>query len=380
MPQAADHLETFGGCCHVRARADWHSSRCELGFGELQLSPTPVVHRAVITVTANARLPLAPLAPDFAATLERHGLPRLERSRVTTLQVNVGRLCNMACQHCHVDAGPKRTEVMPAHVADRVLELVRSSSGIEVVDFTGGAPELNPEFRRLVRGVTALGRAVIDRCNLSVLFEPGQQDLHEFLARHRVRIVASLPCYQEANVDGQRGKGAFERSLAALRRLNAVGYGIRDSGLELDLVYNPTGPSLPPSQTGLQERYKRELFDRFRIQFNELLTITNMPINRFEHALARSGKFDAYMQLLVDHFNAGTVPGLMCRSLLSVGYDGRLYDCDFNQMLGLELGAAKTIWDVERLDAIDGEPIATQAHCFGCTAGAGSSCGGALSD
>lgn len=317
----------------------------------------------------------------FKETLATHGLLPLSRGRVTTLQVNVGKLCNMACHHCHVEAGPKRTESMSARVVDRVIELVHSSPALEVVDITGGAPELNPDFRRLVASVSELGRRVIDRSNLTVLLEPGQEDLVEFLRLHRVHVVASLPCYQKDNVDRQRGKGAFDRSLVALRRLNLSGYGRPGSGLKLDLVYNPTGPFLPPDQVTLQRQYKRELHEQFGITFDELLTITNMPIKRFSESLRRDGGEERYLSLLRQNFNPSTVSALMCRALVSVGWDGRLYDCDFNQMLEIDANdRARTVWDIEDLAELCGAEIATRVHCFGCTAGAGSSCGGALSE
>ncbi len=321
--------------------------------------------------------------PGFAAALRRHGLPALTRGAVTTLQVNVGKRCNQACHHCHVDAGPKRTESMPEAVAARVIDLITASPSAQVIDITGGAPELNPHFRSLVAASRRLGRRVIDRCNLTVLFEPGMEDLADFLAAHDVHVIASLPCYQAANVEKQRGQGVFEKSIAALQRLNTLGYGQPGSARRLDLVYNPVGAFLPPPQAELERTYKAELGQIFGIQFHALLTITNMPIKRFAHSLARSGALDAYMALLVNHFNPDTVPGLMCRSLVSVGWDGSLYDCDFNQMLeiGLRAGDAgplATLWDVDSLDDLAARPIATASHCFGCTAGAGSSCSGAL--
>jgi radical SAM/Cys-rich protein len=315
----------------------------------------------------------------FDDVLRQYGLGPLVRGRVTTLQVNVGRLCNMACHHCHVEAGPKRTESMSRRVAERVLELLARSPAVAVLDLTGGAPELNPSFRRLVTEARRLGRQVIDRCNLTVLFEPGMEDLAEFLARNQVRVVASLPCYQAENVDQQRGRGTFDKSIAALIRLNQLGYGRPGSALELDLVYNPTGAFLPPPQAALEAKYREELARRFGIDFHRLFTITNMPIKRFAHFLARTGKHAAYMSLLVNHFNPTTVPELMCRSLLSIGWEGDLYDCDFNQMLEMPAGArARTIWDLDTLDELTGSRIATARHCFGCTAGAGSSCKGAL--
>ncbi|MBI2375688.1 MAG: arsenosugar biosynthesis radical SAM protein ArsS [Deltaproteobacteria bacterium] len=321
--------------------------------------------------------------PSFDESLRASGSGVLRRERATTLQVNVGKLCNMACHHCHVEAGPKRTELMSREVAARIVEVLADNPGVGLVDLTGGAPELNPSFRWLVSAARGLGRRVIDRCNLTILFEPGMEDLARFLAEHQVEVVASLPCYQRENVEKQRGKGAFDKSVEGLRVLNALGYGRPGSGLVLDLVYNPVGASLPPAQAELEAAYQRELGRLFGIQFNRLLTITNMPIKRFAHFLERTGKYEAYMSLLVSHFNAATVPGLMCRTLLSVGWDGRLYDCDFNQMLELPLGLGshrppRTLWQLGSLDALEGAWVATGDHCFGCTAGAGSSCGGAL--
>ena len=316
---------------------------------------------------------------DFAATLADRGLPPLRRSAPRTLQVNVGRRCDLACHHCHVEAGPKRTEMMDRRTAERVLELLARHPEVATLDLTGGAPELNAQFRRLVTGATALGRQVIDRCNLTVLFEPGQEDTAEFLAEHGVRVVASLPCYTAENVDAQRGRSVFARSVAALQRLNELGYARSGSGLALDLVYNPLGASLPPPQAELEERYRKELAELFGIAFDRLITITNMPIKRFAHALAREGQAEAYQALLVNHFNPATVSGLMCRDTLSVGWDGRVYDCDFNQMLELPLGeGSATIFELDDLGRLTGAPIATADHCFGCTAGAGSSCGGSL--
>ena len=332
--------------------------------------------------TTAALLPLVQERPTFDESLRASGMAPLRRARVTTLQVNVGKLCNMACHHCHVEAGPKRTEIMSREVASRVVDVLARNPGVELVDLTGGAPELNPSFRWLVAEARRLGRRVIDRCNLTVLFEPGLEDLAGFLAEHQVEVVASLPYYQRENVEKQRGKGAFGKSVEALRLLDGLGYGRPGSGLVLDLVYNPIGPSLPPAQAGLEADYRRELGDLFGIEFSRLLTITNMPIKRFARLLERTGQHEAYMSLLVNHFNAATVPGLMCRSLLSVGWDGRLYDCDFNQMLeiplGTDAGRPRTVWALDSLDSLDGARIATADHCYGCTAGAGSSCGGAL--
>jgi radical SAM/Cys-rich protein len=322
------------------------------------------------------RLPFAAVpTPSFAGALAAAGLPPLRRGRTTTLQVNVGKRCDLACHHCHVAAGPKRREALGEKLAARVLELLAREPALDTLDLTGGAPELNPHFRMLVRGARALGRRVIDRCNLTVLFEPGQEDTAEFLACEGVDVVASLPCYSAGNVDAQRGRRVYERSLEALRRLNALGYG---AGLRLDLVYNPLGPSLPPPQAQLEADYRREL-GLLGIRFDRLLTITNMPIKRFARELARRGESEAYQALLVNHFNPATVDALMCRHTLSVAFDGQLYDCDFNQALELPLaGRRRTLDDVETLAALEALPVATAPHCFGCTAGSGSSCGGAL--
>lgn len=317
--------------------------------------------------------------PEFEAALADHGLGPLRRGAVRTLQLNVGLRCDLACHHCHVEAGPRRTETLSRRTAERALELLERSPAVATLDLTGGAPELCAEFRRLVAGARALGREVIDRCNLTVLLEPGQEDTAAFLADQGVRIIASLPCYTRENVDRQRGRGVFARSIDVLRRLNGLGYGRSGSPLALDLVYNPVGPTLPPSQEELERRYKQELRDLFGIEFHRLLNITNMPIKRFARQLDREGRRAAYMALLVSHFNAEAVPELMCRSMVSVGWDGRIYDCDFNQMLEIPPGAPqRTLWDLPDLADLEGEPVATASHCFGCTAGAGSSCGGAL--
>jgi radical SAM/Cys-rich protein len=321
----------------------------------------------------------SPCDADFAAQLAAHGLVPLRRRTPRTLQLNVGRRCNLACHHCHVESGPKRREAMDRHGVVRVIELLRTSPSVAVLDLTGGAPELHPEFRFLVASARGLGRRVIDRCNLTVLLEPGQEDTAEFLAAHEVEVVASLPCYTAENVDAQRGRGVFDGSVEGLRRLNALGYGHPGSPLRLDLVYNPLGPTLPPTQEELEARYREELRSRFGIAFHRLLALTNMPIRRFAHALLRDGRYEAYLGLLVNHFNPATVPHLMCRDLVSVDYRGRLYDCDFHQMLEIAPPTtARTIWDVDDLAALEGAAITTAAHCFGCTAGSGSSCGGVL--
>ncbi len=318
------------------------------------------------------------LDPAFASALTAHGLAPLRRGAVTTLQVNVGKLCNQACLHCHVEAGPKRTERMTESTADRVLALLDATGSIETLDITGGAPELNPNFRRMVRHGRSRGLRVIDRCNLTVFFEPEQADLPSFLAQNEIEITASLPCYTPGNVDAQRGRGVFSRSIQALRMLNRLGYGRAGSGRILNLVYNPLGPSLPPPQALLEQDYKRELRASFGIEFNQLFTITNMPIRRFAEALAREGRTQGYMDLLRGSFNPATVEGLMCRSLVSVSWDGGLYDCDFNQMLELAASGRRSIWEIGSFDELAARSVRTGAHCFGCTAGAGSSCGGSL--
>ncbi|NRA09107.1 MAG: arsenosugar biosynthesis radical SAM protein ArsS [Myxococcales bacterium] len=318
-------------------------------------------------------------APDFDARLREIEPRGLRRSPPTTLQVNVGRRCDLACHHCHVEAGPKRSEVMGERVVERILQLLERSPGITTLDLTGGAPELCPGFRTLVRGARALGRQVVDRCNLTVFYQPGQQDTPDFLAVQRVKVVASLPCHSQQNVDQQRGHGVYTRSIEALQWLNALGYAQPGIGLELDLVYNPLGASLPPDQAQLQAEYREALFREHGIRFDQLRTLTNMPIKRFAHSLARDGELESYMGLLVNHFNPATLPGLMCRELVSVSWQGDLYDCDFNQMLEIPLGfRPRNLWDIEDLSSLAPASIATGGHCFGCTAGAGSSCGGAL--
>ncbi|UFP96103.1 arsenosugar biosynthesis radical SAM (seleno)protein ArsS [Gloeobacter morelensis] len=302
----------------------------------------------------------------------------LRRDTLETLQLNLGRYCNLACTHCHVEAGPKRTEMMDPPTARRIAAWL-GANRVQNLDLTGGAPELNAQFRFLVETGRAMGLHVMDRCNLTVLFEPGQSDLAEFLAGHRVEVIASLPCYSADNVDQQRGNRVFEQSIAALRQLNQLGYGQPAGGLLLNLVYNPVGAYLPPAQAALEARYRQELSERYGIVFNRLFTITNMPIRRFRHYLQRIGQFDIYNRLLSDNFNASTLAGLMCRTLVSVDWQGRLYDCDFNQMLDLAAPGTpgRFLWEYAAADLI-GRPIATGEHCFGCTAGSGSSCGGAL--
>ncbi len=305
--------------------------------------------------------------------------PAIRRGKLETLQVNLGYRCNQACAHCHVDAGPLRTEEMSAETVELVLEFARRQQP-RVLDITGGAPELNPHFRYLVHAARALDLAVIDRCNLTILEEPGQSDLAAFLAAQQVCVVASLPCYGPENVDAQRGHGVFEKSLRGLRQLNALGYGQPGGGLTLDLVYNPVGAHLPPAQCALEATYKARLASDYGVTFNRLLTITNMPIARFRHALERDHCFESYMQLLLDHYEPANLDTVMCRSLLSVDWRGQVFDCDFNQMLGLPWGdQAKTTHLSELLtQSLAGTEITVREHCYGCTAGQGSGCGGAL--
>lgn len=315
---------------------------------------------------------------SFASTLRLHGFDGLHRARVQTLQVNVGKVCNQACHHCHVDAGPKRTESMTRETAERVLEILRNTPDIETVDITGGAPELNPNFRLLARQSRILQKRVIDRCNLTILLEPGQEDLLEFLRERQIDVIASLPCYTAENVDKQRGHGVFERSIRALRLLNQAGYGRPGSRLNLDLVFNPGGASLPPPQQTLEREYKKHLWEDFGIEFGRLFTITNMPIKRFSEYLVRIGEEEHYKRLLAGAFNPGTVDHVMCRSMISVSWDGRLYDCDFNQMLEIPSAGRPSVWDVDSFNYLEREKIQVGDHCFGCTAGTGSSCGGQL--
>ncbi|HZG54485.1 MAG TPA: arsenosugar biosynthesis radical SAM (seleno)protein ArsS [Pyrinomonadaceae bacterium] len=302
----------------------------------------------------------------------------LRAGAVETLQVNVGKLCNQACKHCHVDAGPKRTEIMSEETAARIIEAV-GRHRFKTVDITGGAPELTPSFRRLVAASRALGAHVIVRHNLTVMFEPGQEDLPEFFRAHGVEVVSSLPYFLAPQTDAQRGRGVFAKSLEALRRLNEVGYGSEGGELALNLVYNPVGAFLPPAQSSIEADFRRELGARYGVSFNHLYTITNMPIKRFLDYLRRTGNEERYMRKLVEAFNPQAVAGLMCRSLVSVDWTGRLYDCDFNQML--DLGVAprlpQTIAEFDPRE-FAGREIVTAAHCFGCTAGAGSSCGGSV--
>ena len=318
------------------------------------------------------------VVPGFDALLEQSGLSPLKADAVQVLQVNVGKLCNQTCAHCHVDAGPDRREVMSRETLQDCLDALDRSS-IETVDITGGAPEMNPHFEWFVAEVRRRERRVIDRCNLTILTASGFDRLPEFLAQHHVEVVASLPCYLEENCDRQRGAGVFEKSIAALRRLNEVGYARAGSDLTLNLVYNPVGPALPPDQSRLEAAYREQLRTRFGIEFNRLYTITNLPISRFLEDLLRTGRYAEYMERLVTAFNPGAVEGVMCRTTLSVDWQGRLYDCDFNQMLALPVGpeTPRHIREFEP-SLYAGRRIVTGRHCYGCTAGAGSSCQGAL--
>ena len=312
--------------------------------------------------------------------LQNTDFPRLRRGRLETLQLNLGYRCNQSCLHCHVAAGPTRSEQMSEKTVADVLAVLERQD-IATLDLTGGAPELNPHFRHIVQKARALGVRVIDRCNLTILEEEDQQDLADFLADHQVEVVASLPCYLEENVDRQRGKGVFETSIRALRRLNALGYGRRDSGLMLNLVYNPQGPALPPPQQQLEADYKRHLEEGYGIAFNRLYTLTNMPIQRFGSTLVSKGQFRQYMTLLRAAHQHSNLEGVMCRTLVSIDWQGYLHDCDFNQMLGIPLAApGRAKLHISKLAGLDlgGNPVAVADHCYGCTAGQGSSCGGAL--
>lgn len=307
-----------------------------------------------------------------------HNHIQLQRQPITTLQINVGKVCNQSCTHCHVEADPLRSEMMEAATFQRLVELLQNAPGVHTVDITGGAPELNPHFRAFVRTVHAMGRTLLHRCNLSVLFEPGQEDTAAFLAEHGVEVIASLPCYLKANVDRQRGEGVFDKSIRGLRLLNELGYGQPGSSLKLNLVYNPSGAHLPPSQSALEESYRQQLAQHYGILFNHLYTLTNIPVTRYARHLRHHGQYDDYMQMLVDNFNPAAAHNLMCMQQVSVAWDGSLHDCDFNQMAGLPIGGTPLhIWDVHSLEQIP-RSIATAEHCFGCTAGAGSSCGGAI--
>ncbi|MSO21095.1 MAG: radical SAM/Cys-rich domain protein [Acidobacteria bacterium] len=323
----------------------------------------------------------APRLQRFSGALAASALYPLRSTSIQVLQVNVGKLCNQTCGHCHVDAGPDRRESMTRETAELCLEALEHSA-IPTLDITGGAPELNPNFRWMVERARALDRQVIDRCNLTVLLVASQSDLPEFLALHQVEIIASLPYYQADRTDAQRGEGVFEDSIAALKKLNALGYGDPTSGLQLNLVYNPVGAFLPPAQHAVEADFRRELGRRHGVVFNSLYTITNMPISRFLEYLDRSGNHEMYMEKLVNAYNPAAAAGVMCRTMVSVGWDGTLYDCDFNQMLDLPVGGAlRHIRDFSPTlgaAALAQREITIGQHCYGCTAGAGSSCGGTL--
>lgn len=313
--------------------------------------------------------------------LTHSDFPDIQRAALEILQVNLGYLCNQSCLHCHVNAGPKRTELMNQDTADALFAFIDATATVKTLDLTGGAPELNPLFRSIVSAARIRDIQVIDRCNLTVLFEPGQENTAAFLAENKVKIVASLPCYIKDNVDKQRGDGTFETSLKALRLLNSLGYAKPDSGLQLDLVFNPQGPNLPPPQQALEQDYKQHLARQYAIQFNQLLTLTNMPIQRFGSTLVSRGEFDGYMKLLKSAHRDENTATVMCRSLLSVDWQGYVYDCDFNQMLDMPLQVdARPKLHISDLAGVDvhGNNIQVAAHCYGCTAGQGSGCGGAL--
>ena len=306
--------------------------------------------------------------------------PKIKRDYLETLQINIGYKCNQACNHCHVDAGPSRTEMMSDSIIKTIPKVIKANN-IKLLDITGGAPELHPQFKQLVKEVRSLNVEVMDRCNLTILTEPGYENLASFLASYKVQITASLPCYLKDNVDKQRGRGVFEKSILALKKLNSYGYGIKDKGLLLNLVYNPSGPQLPPSQKELEDDYRRELKERYGISFSNLFVLANMPINRYEKYLNIIGKLKEYNKLLKDNHNSKNLNSVMCKSTLSVDWKGYLYDCDFNQQLGMRKNG-----EIQHLNdlllppvSLKNNPISIGNHCFGCTAGAGSSCGGELS-
>lgn len=317
---------------------------------------------------------------DFESVLERHRI-RLRRGQTRILQLNVGKLCNLTCGHCHVNAGPARKEIIDRPTLDRILEWL-DLNPVETVDLTGGAPEMIPDFRYLLEQLRSRHPSlhIIDRCNLTILLEPGFDWVAQLLASLNVEVIASMPCYSPENVNAQRGDGVFDQSIEALRLLNSLGYAQPGSPLKLNLVYNPLGDFLPGNQAQLEQDYKKELLKNFNIRFDHLFTITNMPIARFGAWLRREGRYEGYMDLLRRSFNVGTIDGLMCIDTLSVDWRGRVYDCDFNQMLGLEMGGSegKKLWEIGDASVTDGGAIRTGDHCFGCTAGSGSSCGGAV--
>ena len=327
-----------------------------------------------------SKLPVLPqiqASTSFLTKLRNEDLD-LSRTPLEILQVNVGKYCNQACLHCHVEAGPKRTEKMSQETAEQIISLLKSSDTIHTLDITGGAPELHPTFRYFIKEARALGKTILDRCNLTVFFVEGQEDLLDFLVENEVQVIASLPCYSKKNVDKQRGSGTFKESIDALQLLNKAGYAKAGSNLKLDLVYNPLGASLPPNQAKLEAKYKEELMELFGIEFNSLYTITNMPIKRFHYQLMKEKKLDDYMQLLLENFNPHAAKNVMCRNLISISWDGYIYDCDFNQMLDMPTGwNKKSVFDINSFSEIN-EEIVFADHCYACTAGAGSSCGGSL--
>jgi radical SAM/Cys-rich protein len=320
---------------------------------------------------------------DFEEKILKHGLD-LRSTGIETLQVNTGKLCNQACKHCHVDAGPKRTEMMSREAIERCLDVLASNPGIRILDITGGAPELHDDFTMFVVEAKKLARHVIVRHNFTVTLDPhpvtgkSMTWLPEFFRDQGVELISSLPYFQERETDSQRGQGVFEKSIESMRRLNAVGYAREGSGLQLNLVFNPVGAYLPPEQPAIEREFRVQLERRFGLAFNKLYVITNMPINRFRHFLERAGLYETYMEKLIQAFNPIAADGVMCRNMISVGYDGRLYDCDFNQMLELRVnhGLPNTIWDFA-YDKLAHRQVVFGSHCYGCTAGAGSSCGGA---
>jgi radical SAM/Cys-rich protein len=316
---------------------------------------------------------------DTLPLLNNDKFPRIHRGKVETLQINLGYLCNQACLHCHVNAGPTRKEQMTLDTIEEIVQLIDNVKP-KMVDLTGGAPELNVHFKYLVTQITKRRISIIDRCNLTILSEPGQEDLTQFLSNHKVIVTASLPCYSEENVNSQRGDGVFERSIDGLRQLNGAGYGKGNPDLQLHLVYNPIGASLPPPQKTLEKEYKQHLSENYEVSFDSLLTITNMPIKRFGSTLISRGEFGSYLQLLESSYQEKNLESVMCKTLLSIDWEGYVYDCDFNQMLGLPFGDKEKKIHVRdlKMGELDGNPIAVRDHCFGCTAGNGSSCSGAM--
>ena len=355
----------------------------------LHASPSSLVPQTLKEMESSTEQPMILSREEMKArqrALEGLGIPSfsqacmavspLNRSQAKTLQLNIGLYCNQACTHCHVESSPKRTEMMSRETADACIRLMTAGvTHLKTVDLTGGAPELNAQFRHLVLAARGLGMEVIDRCNLTVLLEPGQEDLASVLADNRVHVIASLPCYSTKNVDQQRGAGVFERSIQALKMLNRLGYGV-DESLKLDLVYNPSGAFLSPSQSKLEPAYKQELAEAHGIVFNNLFCLNNMPIKRFADMLIRRNQLDDYMSLLASAFNPSAAEGVMCRDTVSVGWDGKIYDCDFNQQLDLPIDGSSDVHELSSLEELTSRRIVTGPHCYGCTAGEGSSCGG----